>query len=80
MSVNNIIDYIRVCISISLFTCHHTLSTNTHAHARTHTHVGFHGKRGLFIGIMVFILYKPYMYHSLQETVHFYFIKKTNAV
>ncbi len=52
----------------------------THMHTHAHTHVGFHGKQGLFIGVMVFILYKPCMYHSLQETVHFYFIKKTNSV
>jgi len=39
--------------------------THTHAHAHAHaharTHVGFYGLRGLFIGVMVFILYKLYV-------------------
>ncbi len=35
--------------------------TQTHSDTHTHTHVGFYGLRGLFIGVMVFILYKLYV-------------------
>ncbi len=52
----------------------------------THTHVVFYGLRGLSIGVMVFILYKPYFLSPyINPTpkpiltgnfLHFYLLKK----
>ncbi len=51
------------------------LLTHPRAHTHTHTHVGFHGLRGLSIGVMVFILYKlyvllPYTYPTPKLSPH----------
>ncbi len=47
----------------------------SYTHTHTHTHVGFYGLRGLFIGVMVFILYKlyvllPYTYPTPKPSPH----------
>ncbi len=40
----------------------HTLSlSHTHTHTHTHTHVGFAILVGTLIGVMVFVLYRPYI-------------------
>ncbi len=58
----------------------HTIThTHNHTHtdtqSHTHTHVGFYGLQGLFIGVMVFILYKlyvllPYTYPTPKLSPH----------
>ncbi len=57
------------------FWLHSSVCNITHTHTHTHTHVGFYGLRGLFIGVMVFILYKlyvllPYTYPTPKLSPH----------
>ncbi len=38
-----------------------------HTHTHTHTHTNLYGLRGLSIGVMVFILYKPYFLRTYNN-------------
>ncbi len=60
---------------LGTFNTHRHTHTHTHTDTHTHTHVGFYGLRGLFIGVMVFILYKlyvllPYTYPTPKLSPH----------
>ncbi len=44
--------------------------THIHTHTHTHTHTGFHFLSGLSIGVMVFILYKPYFLSPYSNPTH----------
>jgi len=69
---------------------HTRTHTQTHTHTHTHTHFCFCELWGHSIGVMVFILYKPYFLSptlplplNLPITgncAHFYFLTKTHSV
>ncbi len=73
---NVLINHLLLVIPVS-YPCHYTnlCPHKPHKHAHTHTHVGFYGLWGLFIGVMVFILYKlyvllPYTYPTPKHRPH----------